>query len=84
MGIQYTCLFFSALYSKLFPKRIDAAMSCFNLLLSVGWAVSFGLTSFVCTHVKLVIVLLTLVLSTVCVLIVTARDRERNHAKLNT
>ena len=71
-------VFVSALYSKLFPKTSDAAMACFNFLNSIGFALSFGLSSFLCSYVKLVIVLSTLVLSTICVLIVTLHKRRSN------
>ena len=53
------------------------AMSCLDLLNSLGYALSFGLSSFLCTYVKLIIVLCVLVLGTVFVLLVISHDKQR-------
>ena len=66
-----------ALYGKLFPNKTDAAMSCFNLLNSLGMVLSFALSSFLCTHVKLIIVFTSLILSTVCVILVVLHNDQK-------
>ena len=55
-------------------------MSAFNLLTSLGWLISLGLSSFACTYVKLALILVSLVISTACV--VVAILHEKWYAKL--
>ena len=58
-------------------------MSCFYLLNSVGMVLSFALSSFLCTVVKLSIVLASLILSTVCVLAVILHDKFNKNKDLS-
>ena len=50
-------------------------MSSFNLLTALGWLISLGLSSFVCTYVKLALILVSLVISTACVLVVILHEK---------
>ena len=68
--------FFPAVYSNIFHDNIDAAISCFRVLDSVGWALAFGLSSFLCIYVKLATVLALLIISTVLVLIVLFHNKR--------
>ena len=50
-------------------------MSSFNLLSSIGLLLSFGVSCLVSGYVKLVLILVSLVISTVCVLVVILHDK---------
>ena len=58
--------YIAALYGIIFPKDLDAAFSCFRLWESVGFVISFGYSSFLCTYIKLYILLGLSLLSIIC------------------
>ena len=50
----------------IFSKELEAAFSCFRLCEALGYVISFGYSSFVCTHVKLYVLLGFSLLSVIC------------------
>ena len=65
----------------MFQDRRAAALSCLDLLNSAGAAISYGLSSFLCTYIKLSLVMVSLIISTVCVLVVIFHDKHTRSLK---
>ena len=55
--------FFSALHNLYFAENRDTALSSFRLLNSIGWGISFGYSNWLCSKVKIYVLIVILLLS---------------------
>ncbi|XP_045192103.2 protein unc-93 homolog A-like [Mercenaria mercenaria] len=73
----------SALHNLYFDKTRDIALSSYRLLTSIGWAISFGYSSWLCSQFKIYILIGVLVLSVLTLIALDIKHKRdlRQNAK---
>ena len=69
---------FLALTSLLFPAEPEAAFSVYNLMFSIAASFTFGISFFLCFHVKMYLLLALLVAMTVCYMLLEHRQAKHD------
>ncbi|XP_060601850.1 protein unc-93 homolog A-like isoform X2 [Ruditapes philippinarum] len=67
----------TALHNLYFVENRDIALSSFRLLNSIGWAISFGYSNWLCSNVKMYILIGVLLTSLATVIYLDVKHRRR-------
>lgn len=81
LGLGFTAGTFESgiptIYSQIFPKSTEAAFSLWNALFNIGSMVIFGWSSFLTFKTKLIALMVTLIVSEVCLMLIRFDTQEK-------